>query len=209
MNLFFRLFLLAAIVASCTDGTNKPASVAAQPSPVIKATPPTNLVSSPTSPDVSPLDVIYFPTDFPVQKMSQNGAALPVARVIYSRPLKQGRTIFGSLIPYNDTWRLGANESTEIEFFKPVTIQKKRVAAGRYILYCVPEATQWTLIFNTNIYSWGLKQDPSMDAHRFTIPTRKTEGVLEYFTMAFGKTPYGVDLTMSWDTVSASLPITL
>ncbi len=209
MNSFFRLLLVAVVLASCTDASDKPASVSAQPSPAIKITPRTNLVSSATSPDISPLDVIYFPADFPVQKMSQNGAALPVVRVIYSRPLKQGRTIFGSLIPYNDTWRLGANESTEIEFFKAVTIQKKRVAAGRYILYCVPEATQWTLIFNTNVYSWGLKQDPSMDAHRFTVPTRKIETVFEYFTMNFEKAQYGVDLTMSWDTVSASLPITL
>ncbi|MEJ7912406.1 MAG: DUF2911 domain-containing protein, partial [Chitinophagaceae bacterium] len=166
MNLFFRLFLSALVLISCTGTSDKPASVSAQPSQKIKPNPRTNLVSSATSPDISPLDVIYFPVDFPVQKMSQNGSALPVARVIYSRPLKQGRKIFGSLIPYNDTWRLGANESTEIEFFKPVTIQKRRVAAGRYILYCVPEAAQWTLIFNTNIYSWGLKQDPSMDVHR-------------------------------------------
>ena len=38
------------------------------------------------------------------------------ARVVYSRPKKEGRTIFGGLVEYGQVWRLGANEATEIEF---------------------------------------------------------------------------------------------
>jgi hypothetical protein len=40
-----------------------------------------------------------------------------VARLIYSRPTKNGRVIFGDLLEYGKVWRLGANEATEIEFF--------------------------------------------------------------------------------------------
>src|SRR5438270_7607248 len=58
--------------------------------------------------DVSPMDVSYFPTDYPVTKMTHAGAGLPLARVIYSRPHKQGRSIFGALLKWGERWRLGA-----------------------------------------------------------------------------------------------------
>ena len=43
------------------------------------------------------------------------------ATVLYSRPYKKGRLLFGeakdgALVPYGQYWRLGANESTEITF---------------------------------------------------------------------------------------------
>jgi hypothetical protein len=34
-----------------------------------------------------------------------------VARVIYSRPQKADRTVFGDLVEYGKVWRLGANEA--------------------------------------------------------------------------------------------------
>src|SRR5687767_3017626 len=48
--------------------------------------------------DISPMDVSYFPVDYPVLKMSGSITTPPVARVIYSRPQKQGRQIFGALL---------------------------------------------------------------------------------------------------------------
>jgi hypothetical protein len=159
--------------------------------------------------DVSPLDISYYPTDYPLLKMTGKTNELPVARIIYGRPHRQGRKIFGNLLKYGEPWRMGANEATEVEFFKAVTIQNKRIPKGRYVLYCIPEQGQWTIIFNTNLYSWGLKQDASKDAYRFTTRTLQSNASIEYFTIVFekGTTANETVLLMTWDDVLVRLPI--
>src|SRR5687768_9424771 len=90
--------------------------------------------------DQSPMDMSYYPAGYPVLKI-QNKITEPLAmRVIYSRPQLNGRRVFGELQKLGEIWRLGANEATEIEFFKDVTINNKKVKKGRYTLYCIPYA---------------------------------------------------------------------
>jgi hypothetical protein len=45
--------------------------------------------------DHSVMDMSYWPINYPYLKLSGKAKAMPVARIIYSRPLKEGRTIFG------------------------------------------------------------------------------------------------------------------
>lgn len=162
---------------------------------------------NPYSPvDLSPMDISYFPVDFPVLKMTKGTPEAPVARVAYSRPHRQGRKIFGGLLKYGEPWRLGANEATEIELFQPLRIQGKTVAKGRYILYCIPTDSSWTIIFNTNTYTWGLKQDPKKDAYRFVVPIQKTPSNIENFTMVFMGQGTEGNLMIAWDDVEARLP---
>jgi hypothetical protein len=161
-----------------------------------------------TAPDLSPMDMIYYPPDYPLQKMSGTVSVPPLARIIYSRPQKQGRKIFGELVKYNEPWRLGANEATELEFFTPATIQHKVIKPGRYILYCIPNDSTWTLVLNANLYSWGLHQHPEKDLHRFVVPVEKNTSTTEYFTMAFEGNGKQASLLMLWDDVKVTLPIT-
>lgn len=157
--------------------------------------------------DISPMDMSYFPVDYPKLNMAKSINTPPIARVVYSRPHRQGRKIFGSLLKYGEPWRLGANEATEIEFFQPATIQNKKIAKGRYILYCIPQQDHWTVIFNSNIDTWGLKPDRQKDLYQFSIPTQHSDTTIEYFTMVFEKTTEGANLIMAWDDVVARLPI--
>lgn len=157
--------------------------------------------------DISPVDISYFPVDYPVKRMSHQGADLPLARVIYSRPHRQNRAIFGALLKYGEPWRLGANEATEIELYKNVTIQNKPVPKGRYALYAIPEKDQWTIIFNSNVYSWGLRQDPKNDLYKFVVPVAQTPAIVNSFTMVFEPTDTATNLLMAWDNVVARLPI--
>lgn len=159
--------------------------------------------------DISPMDMAYFPSDFPVQKMNGTAGELPVARVIYSRPHRQGRKIFGNLVKWGEPWRLGANEATEIQFFQPVTIQNKRIGKGQYILYAIPYQDHWTIVFNTNLYTWGLKFNLAKDAMKFTVPVTSKDQMIEYFSMVFEKTAGGADLVMAWKNTEARLPIQL
>ena len=164
--------------------------------------------ANPYSPvDISPMDVIYFPINYPIQKMNGEINTPPVARVIYSRPHRQGRQIFGNIVKWEEPWRLGANEATEIELFQPVTIQNKRLAAGRYVLYAIPHQDHWTIVFNTNLYTWGLKFNLAQNTAMFDIPVANREQNIEHFTMVFEKSDTGADLIMAWENKEARLPL--
>lgn len=164
--------------------------------------------------DRSPMDMIYFPVDYPKEKMGNPGMGNPLARVIYSRPQKNNRIIFadsavsGNFIQqYGHEWRLGANEATEIEFFKPANINGKKIAAGRYIMYCIPYPDKWKIIFNSNLFSWGLHIDRGKDVTETEIPVTINNPPAEYFTMQFTDAGDGCHLLMTWDNIKAELPI--
>src|SRR5688572_27482066 len=95
--------------------------------------------------DKSPMDMSYYPHNYPVLKIQDKTKDPLAARVIYSRPQKAGRTIFGGLVKYGEVWRIGANEATEIEFFKPVKFGGKKIAKGRYTLYAIVSESTWTI----------------------------------------------------------------
>lgn len=162
--------------------------------------------------DQSPLDVSYYPEGYPQIKMAMpQQTAGPVARVLYSRPHKKGRIIFSktenSLCKYGEPWRFGANEATEIEFYEPVVINNKNLAAGKYILYCIPHEDRWVLVVNSNLHSWGLNIDPTKDLVRIELPVQEQKPALEDFTMVFKPAYYGADLIMAWDSIKTVLPI--
>ena len=78
--------------------------------------------NAPDKLDASPMDVSYSPAGYPGQMIQKKFVGGPNARVIYSRPQLKGRTMLGDKEKYNTIWRLGANESTELEMFKDGTI---------------------------------------------------------------------------------------
>lgn len=157
--------------------------------------------------DISPVDISYFPVDFPKIKMSRGPNAMPLARVIYSRPHLQGRHVFHEVLKYGEPWRLGANEATELELYRDAFIQDKKIKAGRYVLYCIPGQEEWTIVLNGNTHSWGLQPDPSQDVARFNVPVQTVDGSLEYFTIVFLQAGEGTELIMAWDNVEVRLPI--
>jgi hypothetical protein len=160
--------------------------------------------------DKSTMDVSYYPNNYPILKIQNKITDSPVARVIYSRPLKQGRKVFGELVEYGKVWRLGANEATEIEFFIDVKIGSKKVAKGRYTLYAIVNEKSWTIIVNKDTDVWGaFKYDAKKDVVRIEVPVEKTEEIAEAMAMVFEKSITGINLIMGWEQVRISLPINL
>lgn len=160
--------------------------------------------------DKSPMDMTYYPANYPVLKIQDKATEPLVARVVYSRPQKDGRVVFGELVEYNQVWRLGANEATEIEFYRDVKIGGKKVAKGRYTLYAVPTDSQWTVILNKDNDTWGaFKYDEKKDLLRVTVPVQKNKEIVEAFTIGTNKSADGFDLIFAWDDVTASLPVSL
>jgi hypothetical protein len=160
--------------------------------------------------DKSPMDMCYYPSNYPVLKIQDKVTEPVLARVIYSRPQKNGRTIFGDLVEYGKVWRLGANEATEIEFYQNVKIDGKKVSKGRYTLYAIPNPDNWTIILNKELDVWGaFKYDAQKDVLRTTVPVQKLNEPIEALAMTFEKTDTGCNLVMAWDNIKTSLPISL
>jgi Protein of unknown function (DUF2911) len=203
------IFLLPACWLSCNSKEEKKATVSknntGDSASIIRAEATANPYAGV---DISPMDISYYPADYPKLKMAKAVNTPPLARVVYSRPHLQGRHLFHEVLKYNEPWRLGANEATEIDLYHDATIQGKKIKAGRYVLYCIPEQDKWTIVLNSNIDSWGLQPDSTKDIARFPVPSKLTANHLEYFTMIFEKTDSGAELVMAWDNVEARLPIT-
>jgi Protein of unknown function (DUF2911) len=158
--------------------------------------------------DKSPMDMSYYPNNYPVLKIQDKITEPPIARVVYSRPQKSGRVIFGGLVKYDDVWRMGANEATEIEFYKRVKIGGKKIARGRYTLYALVNEATWTIIINNETDTWGsFKYDAKKDIVRVEVPLQKTDAVVESLSMMFEKTTDGCNLIIAWDTIKVSLPV--
>lgn len=158
--------------------------------------------------DKSPMDMSYYPNRYPVLKIQDKVTEPPVARVIYSRPQKNGRKVFGELLEYGKVWRLGANEATEIEFFKDVKINDKKIKKGRYTMYGIPAETSWTIIINKDNDTWGsYKYNEKNDVVRMELPVQQQTEAVEEFVMIFDKTDTGANLVITWDSVKLNLPI--
>lgn len=198
------LSFLMLVFFSCTD--NNPAPV--QQVNVEPAAAKAQEKRRAANMDKSPVDIAYFPEDFPVLKMSGKESGDPVARVIYSRPSKDGREIFGNVVKYGTYWRLGANEGSEIEFFRDVTINGERVKKGRYIIYSIPYKNKWTIKLNSDLYTWGLSIHSKKDVYSFDVPVTAAPNNYEVLTMRFEPKDGGAQLMMAWDSVRTYLPFT-
>lgn len=90
--------------------------------------------------------------------------------ITYSRPGVKGRAIWGSLVPYDQVWRTGANQATTFAVNDDVLIEGQKLAKGTYSLHTIPTPGNWTIIFNKVADQWGsynYKQDE--DALRVSV----------------------------------------
>ena len=74
--------------------------------------------------------------------------------VVYSRPYKNNRVIFGSeedeaLVPYGKYWRTGANAATTFETSSDILFNGEELKAGKYALYTFPFENSWTVRLNS------------------------------------------------------------
>ena len=106
------------------------------------------------------------PQPSPKASVMQRVGADTDITVNYNRPGVKGRKIWGDLVPYGlapanqyaknpHPWRGGANETTSIEFSKPVKINGNALPAGKYGLHFIPTEKDWTIIFSKNSTGWG------------------------------------------------------
>ncbi len=126
----------------------------------------------------------------------------------YSRPGVKERKIWGSLVPYNVVWRAGANEATKITFTTDVEINGKRLKAGNYSFFTIPNKDKWILIFNKVAEQWGaFEYNEAEDALR--IETAPKEGYhQEWLTYTITKTSdESATINIEWENLK--IPFTV
>ncbi|MEY2563126.1 MAG: hypothetical protein QOH88_1319 [Verrucomicrobiota bacterium] len=106
--------------------------------------------------------------------------------VDYSRPNKNNRDIFGGLVPFDKIWRTGANKPTKIKFSAAVKLGDKEIPVGEYLLYTIPAAGEWTIIFSKDLNAQSAAEyKQESDVARVTAKPLSLAVPAETFTIGF------------------------
>jgi hypothetical protein len=145
----------------------------------------------------------------------------------YSRPNMNGRKVFGDLVPYGKLWRTGANGPTRIKFSNSVEIAGKKLAAGEYSLFTIPNADSWTIVFNAdsklgNVFDYKQSEDslrvevkpatmfPVVKVKKGKMMVETPAATLETFTMQFANVKSSsCELHIMWENTAVAIPITV
>ena len=116
--------------------------------------------------------------------------------------------MLGGTEPFGTVWRTGANETTEIKFYKDVTLGDKKITAGTYSLYTIPGKDEWTIIINSKLDTWGAYEyEESKDVVRFKVPAGKPEAEVEAFTIAFDGGKGDATMILAWENTLVKIPV--
>lgn len=122
--------------------------------------------------------------------------------ISYHRPGVKERKIWGDLLPYDKIWRAGANEATTIDFGCDVMVEGKKLPAGKYGFFVIPNQDKATLIFSKQADIWGTygyKED--QDALRIDVKTEKAK-FCEWMMFRFvDLSDSGAAVVLHWENV--------
>lgn len=130
--------------------------------------------------------------------------------IVYSRPGVKGRKIWDGLVPYNKVWRAGANEATTISFGTDVTVEGKKLPAGKYGFFAIPSANEWTLIFNKVADQWGaFEYNEAQDILRIKVKPVKNN-FNEWLAYTITKTGENkASIALEWENLKVPFNITV
>lgn len=135
-----------------------------------------------------------------------------VVTITYGRPAIKDRSYFtegAQLAPAGSVWRTGANESAAITFSDDVMVGGKKVEAGTYSLYSMPNGDEWTIILNKKL-SWGTQYDMSEDYVRVpAAAVNNNAPMMERFMIYFDTlSDTKAHLNLHWGTTKVAVPVT-
>lgn len=150
---------------------------------------------------------LTMPETSPGASVSQS-IGLTDMTVVYHRPGVKNRKIWGDVVPYDQVWRVGANENTAVSFSTPVRVGGKELAAGTYGLHMIPGETEWTVILSTNATSWGSYfYDEKEDAVRVKAKPETCEATERLVFLFSGLKDNSVDIVMRWEKLQIAFTV--
>jgi hypothetical protein len=140
------------------------------------------------------------------QEFEVNGADFLVE---YGSPLARGRELFGTLVPYAERWRTGANRATHLSTSNDLMIGDLKVPAGDYTLFTIPEADGGTFIINKQTGQNGRSYDESRDLGRVEMQRRTSNEYVEAFTVQIMETSNGGEIQLIWGNTVYFVPFSM
>ena len=107
---------------------------------------------------------------------------------------------FGSNMP--SPWRAGADECTVMSFSTDVTINGKKLPAGKYAFFIAVYEDSSVLIFNKNHESWGsyFYRKESDVLHVATVQKKNQPVLQERLEYKFSnQTDHSIDISLDWE----------
>jgi hypothetical protein len=124
--------------------------------------------------------------------------------ISYFQPAVKGRKIWGDLVPFDKVWRTGANNATTITLSKDLKIGDKTLPAGRYAIFTIPTATDWTFIFNKDAEQWGAYDyKQKSDVLRVKATSAKSDTFNERMTFAVKEKA----IVLMWENLAVTLGV--
>src|SRR4051812_35433770 len=136
--------------------------------------------------------------------------------IVYGRPYtkdpKSGekRKVWGTLVPFEKVWRLGADEATLLTTQKELQIGGKSIPAGTYSLFLLPHSDKSAaLVVNKQTGQWGTKYDEKQDLVRVDMKGESNSSSPDQLTVAIDKAASGGGGTIkvSWEGTQYSVDI--
>lgn len=129
-------------------------------------------------------------------------------RINYSRPYKNNREIFGNVVQYDQYWRTGADEATEISFGGKVNFGGEEIGPGTYRLFTIPGKEEWKIVLNSELDQWGAFEPKyELDVIKVQAIPQKLAVAVDQLTLKFETAEEGVDLVITWDQTEVTIPI--
>lgn len=138
-------------------------------------------------------------------------------KLVYGRPYSKSprggeiRKIWGTLVPWGQPWRMGADQATTLTIAQPIQIGETAVPAGTYTLYLIPQEKEGSkMAISKRTGQWGIPVDTSQDLARVDVKKEAVEPQVDQFTMAIDKNPSGGGiLKMTWEKTQFSVAFTV
>lgn len=132
-------------------------------------------------------------------------------KICFGAPSDRGREIFGGLVPFDQPWRLGANEPTTLHLTFSARIGDVEVEPGSYALYAIPGPSEWEMVVNADPERWGVPIDEevrSRDIGTTTVASESTDSHVEKMDIVLERTDENAaNMVVSWENTRVSLPI--
>lgn len=134
-------------------------------------------------------------------------------KVCYGRPQMRGREIMGALVPFDQPWRLGANEATTISVPAAATIAGVEVEPGRYSLYTIPGEQSWDIVINAEPQRWGIpigSEVRAEDVGSGRAEVTPTATPVEVLTISLDRTSANAaEMVIEWEGARVTVPVVL
>lgn len=157
---------------------------------------------------------VQTPAASPAGSVSST-VGLTDVKIEYFRPRLRDRKIFGEkdvMYPHGTIWRTGANSGTKISFSDDVKVENIDVPKGEYLIFTWPGAGEWTVSLYKDVSIGGNTgaYDPSKEAAKFKVKTKKLAEKVETFTISIDDIAVdnkSAKVTLAWE--NTAVPFTV